>query len=68
MFANSQDDEQKTWLPYILGMTATAALSALCTKLMEWGVDELREKYGTKKPEKKNDQEGLREGGPNREA
>lgn len=62
MFASQQDDEQKSWLPYILGMTATAALSALCTKLVEWGIDELREKYGTPKPEKKeesHDKEGL---------
>lgn len=55
MFA-SQDDDQKSWLPYIIGMTATAALSALCTKLVEWGVDELRQKYGAKKPEKKENE------------
>lgn len=31
---------------------AIAGLSALATKIVDWTIDELREKYGTKKPEK----------------
>lgn len=35
---------------------AIAALTALTTKLVEWGVDELRDRYGTKPkaPEQKS--------------
>ncbi len=60
----SQDDEKsKSWLPYIIGMTATAILSTLGSKLVEWGVDELRAKYGSEKKEERNDQEELQKGG-----
>lgn len=33
---------------------ATAALTVFVTKLVEWGVYELRERYSPKKPEKKD--------------
>lgn len=56
MFSATNDDEPaKSWLPYIVGMAATAIASALGTELVKWGVEELREKYGTKKPEQKKD-------------
>jgi hypothetical protein len=72
MFASQDDDQPKTWVPYIVGMAATAILSTLGSKLVEWGVDELRSKYGSKnktrenpfrKKEKGDDKEGVREGG-----
>lgn len=63
MFASEDDDQPKTWVPYIVGMAATAILSTLGSKLVEWGVDELRSKYGSKKKEGRNDQEELRKGG-----
>jgi hypothetical protein len=55
MFSATNDGDKpiKSWTPYIIGMTTTAILSALGTKLVEWGIDELRGKFGTKKPEKK---------------
>lgn len=58
MFASQQDDNQpiKNWLPYVLGMAATAMLSALGSSLIEWGVEELKKKYGSKEPEKKEDE------------
>lgn len=59
----NQDDDKKTWLPYIIGMTATAILSTLGSKLIEWGVDELRAKYGTQKDEDHDDQKELPKGG-----
>lgn len=59
----SQDDDPKSWKPYIIGMVATAILSTLGSKLVEWGVDELRLKYGSKKKEDPNDEEELRKGG-----
>lgn len=33
---------------------AIAALSALVSGLVTWGVDELRHRFGTKEPEKKS--------------
>lgn len=59
MFASQDDDKSKSWLPYIVGMTATAILSTLGSKLVEWGVDELRNKYGSEKKEETDDQKGL---------
>ena len=55
---NAADDEEpiKSWLPYVVGMAATAMLSALGSELVKWGVEELKEKYGTKKPEEKKPQ------------
>lgn len=44
-----QDDDQKTWVPYVIGMAATAIVSALGTELVKWGIDELKLKYGSKK-------------------
>jgi hypothetical protein len=61
MFA-SEDDKPKSWVPYIVGMTATAILSTLGSKLVEWGVDELRSKYGSKQKEKGDDEKELPEG------
>lgn len=57
MFSTMNDDDKpiKSWVPYIVGMACTAILSTLGSKLVEWGIDELREKYGTKKPEKENE-------------
>jgi hypothetical protein len=51
MLIQQQDDEKpiKSWIPYIIGMTATAILSALGTEAVKWAVDELRTKYGTQK-------------------
>ncbi len=43
-----QDDDQKTWVPYVIGMAATAIVSALGTELVKWGIDELKNKYGSK--------------------
>lgn len=62
MLVSQDDDKSKNWIPYIVGMTATAILSTLGSKLVEWGVDELRDRYGTKK-EKANDEEGLPKSG-----
>lgn len=57
MFSTMNDDDKpiKSWLPYVIGMAATAMLSALGSELVKWGVEELKEKYGTKKPEEKPD-------------
>lgn len=63
MLINQDDDKGKSWLPYVIGMTATAILSTLGSKLVEWGVDEIRAKYGSKKKEDQDDQEGLPKGG-----
>ena len=53
MFNASDDDEVKSWMPYVVGMAATAMLSSLASELVRWGVDELKQKYGTKKSEDK---------------
>lgn len=63
MLVSQDDDKAKNWLPYIIGMTATAILSTLGSKLIEWGVDELRAKYGTQKEEGHDDQKELRKSG-----
>jgi hypothetical protein len=55
MFNASGDNDQPTnsWLPYVIGMTTTAILSALGSELVKWGVEELKKKYGTKEPKGK---------------
>lgn len=58
MFNSINNDEDKNWLPYIVGMTATAILSALGAKLVEWGIDELRAKYGSKKLQQESTEPG----------
>lgn len=62
MLINQDDDNPRSWKPYIIGMVATAILSTLGSKLAEWGVDELRLRYGSKKKEDADDKEELREG------
>jgi hypothetical protein len=49
MFAsrNFEDDQRKNWIPYVIGMTITAALTTIGSKLAEWLVDELRFKFGS---------------------
>jgi len=44
----------KDWLPYIIGMTATAIISTIGHELVKWGVDELKHKYGKAHHAKKN--------------
>lgn len=39
------------WHRYVVFTVVTAALSTLTTALATWAVDELRAKYGSKKPE-----------------
>ena len=50
MFASQDDQPTKNWMPYIIAMAATAILSTVGAELAKWGIDELRNKYGTKPP------------------
>ncbi len=52
------DDDTKSWTPYVVGMVATALLSSLASELVRWGVDELKQKYGTKRTEDNKPNEG----------
>ena len=51
---NANSDKSKGWLPYILGMSATAVLTVVGSELVRWGVDELKAlrngKLDAKKP------------------
>lgn len=49
------DDDKEHPAKGVVIAVATAALTALATKLIDWGVDELRERYSPKKPEKPKD-------------
>lgn len=51
MFNATDEEKEKSWLPYILGMTATAILTTVGSELVRWGVDELKKKYGKKDKE-----------------
>lgn len=51
MYAMPHDaPDDDGWHRYVLFTVVTAALSTLTTALATWAVDELRAKYGTKKP------------------
>jgi len=56
MFSPLDDDKPiKSWVPYIVGMAATAILSTVGSELAKWGIDELKNKWGTKSPEEKKE-------------
>lgn len=49
-----QDDKPKENVPRILAIAfATAALSTLGAKIVDWAVEEVKARYGSKKPEEK---------------
>ena len=53
MFSPLDDDGTKpikSWIPYIVGMTVTAVLSAIGADLAKLGIDELKNKWGSKPP------------------
>ena len=51
MFAQEDKPPPQPKLGYILGVAfATAALSTLGSKLVDWAVEEIKSKYGTKPP------------------
>jgi hypothetical protein len=52
MFA--QDDKPKENVPRILAIAfATAAFTTLGAKIVDWAVEEVKARYGYKKPEEK---------------
>jgi hypothetical protein len=49
LLIQSKNEEQTTvWFPYIIGMVATAILTTLGSELVKWGVEEVRNKFGSK--------------------
>jgi hypothetical protein len=53
MFAQEDKPPPPPKLGYILGIAfATAALSTLGSKLVDWAVEEIKSKYATKPPPK----------------
>jgi hypothetical protein len=49
---NAQDDKPKDGVPHILALAfATAAFTTLGAKIVDWAVEELKTRYGSKKPE-----------------
>jgi hypothetical protein len=56
MFNQEDNPPPKDSVKFILGMAfATAAVATLGSKLVDWAVEEIKGKYGTKPPEEKKE-------------